>query len=337
MSATEVREVDQQLRLAIYHNDLGAARRALDEGANTKGTFFFESPCSGDDGEEDEEDGEDYSYQMSVLTLCWAENFIVSTEMLRLLLEHGADANEGGDETPLMSVINRRGSDRAAAVSLLLDYGADVNDAGSDWFSPLALAAHHGDLQMIGLLIDRGASINQSRQRPCNVPSSGGTPLGVAVMYGRLDAARMLLDRGADIEQEDHNRVTPLFHALKNGKVGLVKLLLARGADLEHRVEMQVYKLDVRTSRMVPSHIQATSPATLARARACSVLERNHTHAAQINAALDVLLLARCVVAIQRQEAAPSLDDTEDPLAARRAVFFDRNLTRVIAKFLVVK
>ena len=157
---------------------------------------------------------------MSVLTLCWAENFIVSTEMLRLLLEHGADANEGGDETPLMSVINRRGSDRAAAVSLLLDYGADVNDAGSDWFSPLALAAHHGDLQMIGLLIDRGASINQSRQRPCNVPSSGGTPLGVAVMYGRLDAARMLLDRGADLEAQGRVSATAVCCVCATGRDG---------------------------------------------------------------------------------------------------------------------
>lgn len=72
------------------------------------------------------------------------------------------------------------------------------------------------------------------------------------------------------------------------------------------------------------------APVTMARTRYSMVLEeaKCDVHAAHINAAFDLLFLARCVVAGRREAHAGS---------ARRRVLFDRNLVKVIATFLVVK
>ena len=57
------------------------------------------------------------------------------------------------------------------------------------------------------------------------------TPLLFAVRDGNRDMMRLLLELGADIEQTSGNRTSPLVIALLNGQVGLATELLARGAN----------------------------------------------------------------------------------------------------------
>ena len=209
-------------------------------------------------------------------------------------------------------------------VRLLLDHGVDPDEKMrvDEWWTPMCAAAAYNQVEVIRMLLDHGASTGLVRT--ARRWRYGGTPLGTACAHGHVDAARLLLDRGADIELKDHARSTPLVCAIDNAMPAVVRLLLARGADVERRVEV-VDKDDVLARRY-----QLMAPVTMARTRYSMVLEERtcDVHAAHINAAFDLLFLARCVVAGRREEHSGS---------ARRRVLFDRNLVKVIATFLVVK
>ena len=209
-----------------------------------------------------------------------------NVEIMRLLLEHGADPTlEGDGETPLQLAC---GSGACAVVRLLLDHGVDPDEKMrvDEWWTPMCAAAAYNQVEVIRMLLDHGASTGLVRT--ARRWRYGGTPLGTACTHGHVDAARLLL--------------------------AVVRLLLSRGADVERRVEVDRYQL--------------MAPVTMARTRYSMVLEARDVDAAHINAAFDLLFLARCVVAGRREEHAGS---------ARGRVLFDRNLVKVIAKFLVVK
>ena len=301
-----------QLKLAVFDGDLDAARRWLGEGASTDGVFPFRTDPSSDSDSDSDIPEETHS----MLTL--AQN---NVEIMRLLLEHGADPTLEGDDTPLQLAC---GSGVCAVVRLLLDHGVDPDEKMrvDEWWTPMCAAAAYNHIEVIRILLDHGASTGLVRT--ARRWRYGGTPLGTACAHGHVDAARLLLDNGADIELKDHGRSTPLVSALDNAMPAVVRLLLARGADVERRVEVQ------DKDNVLARRYQRMAPVTMARTRYSMVLEERtrDVHAAHINAAFDLLFLARCVVAGRREEHAGS---------ARRRVLFDRNLVKVIATFLVVK
>jgi ankyrin len=59
------------------------------------------------------------------------------------------------------------------------------------------------------------------------------TPLLYAARDGRLDCARMLLDAGASIEQSDANGITPLLMAIGNNHPDVARFLIERGANVK--------------------------------------------------------------------------------------------------------
>ena len=320
-------------RQAVYRGDLDAVRLCLEDGANATDTFTITNlPFLSNSAIEKFEMEEDEP--MTILTL-WrksgprkAYRYTPQSEtriaILRLLLEHGADATDGSDENPLHHACFV--GDLAAA-RLFLDHGADVN--GSRYYystyRPVIAAAGRNHVDVLSLLIDRGAALGLS---PEVRYGSEGTPLGKACTWGHVDAVRLLLDRGADINLKDHGGEPPLFHALRSGKVDVVRLLLARGADLEGIVDLHIMHQNGTPGRDPAAWFEPMAPVTLARIRGCLILQNYPSRAAHINAAFDLLFLARCVVAGQRAAHRGS---------ERQRVWFDRNLVKVIATYLVVK
>ncbi|KAF8451222.1 hypothetical protein BGX38DRAFT_1269487 [Terfezia claveryi] len=112
-------------------------------------------------------------------------------------------------------------------VTLLLDRGADINlTSGGTYGTALCAAAAWGKLEMVTLLLDRGADIN--------LTSDGefGTALCAAAAIGELIIATLLLDRGADINLTSCGIYgTALCAAAFLGKLEMVTLLLDQGAD----------------------------------------------------------------------------------------------------------
>jgi len=103
-----------------------------------------------------------------------------------------------------------------AIVARLLDFGAQPNVADRDGRTPLWLAAHKEDPGIAALLLDHKADPN------CRVGEKRLTPLMAAAKNGRIEVVNLLLDRGADpmIVAED-GRTAAQF-ARENFKANMV-------------------------------------------------------------------------------------------------------------------
>ena len=115
--------------------------------------------------------------------------FVNKFDCVRLLLEHGADANRGREasgETPLHHALVSK-EDRSSLVKLLLDHGADPNAKTN----PGVVTLNYG----------------------IDVRTRGETPLHRAAAYASVEVIEMLLMRGADITNRDANGDSPLTWA----------------------------------------------------------------------------------------------------------------------------
>ncbi|MGQ0814933.1 MAG: ankyrin repeat domain-containing protein [Gemmatimonadota bacterium] len=110
------------------------------------------------------------------------------------------------------------------AARILLDEGADPN-VEANVMTALDLAMFSPrPLEMLRLLIARGASLTSSR-------GYQASPLAFAAEQGDPQAIRLLLTKGARIDAADRARITPLMAAARAGHSEAVKLLLQAGAN----------------------------------------------------------------------------------------------------------
>ncbi|GAB0092664.1 hypothetical protein DMENIID0001_076850 [Sergentomyia squamirostris] len=114
----------------------------------------------------------------------------------------------------------------ASVVELLLRYNANLNQKtfkSGDF--PLLIAARNGNTEIISMLIDAGALVDE-----CNLQDV--TPLMEAIQMKNVSAARVLIERGANINLQDREGLSPLCLAVMNQSVELVRLLLERNCRL---------------------------------------------------------------------------------------------------------
>jgi hypothetical protein len=112
-------------------------------------------------------------------------------DVLRALLEAGANPNQGG-ELPLAAAIYASSKSGPEPVKLLLDAGADPN--ARDPFGNaayFAATAKSVDPALMQLLLDRGADLRVKS-------NSGGTVLSQALATQNWNVMLLLLRRGAD-------------------------------------------------------------------------------------------------------------------------------------------
>ncbi|KAF6819564.1 multiple ankyrin repeats single kh domain-containing protein [Colletotrichum sojae] len=115
--------------------------------------------------------------------------------------------------------------EKESTVRLLLEsFGVDPNATGEEFGTALTAAAYDGTLDIVNLLLDKGADIN----------SPDGWALQAAAAEGHYDVVKELIDRGADInsfaENENFPQGTALQAACESGKVEIVTLLIEQGA-----------------------------------------------------------------------------------------------------------
>jgi ankyrin repeat protein len=181
-------------------------------------------------------------------------------DVVRLLLQHGADPNarEAGDNTyPLHWAAAARHVETARA---LLDAGTDVHGFGDlheldaiGWatffhapdgapgdhpeVASLLLergARHHifsaisvGDLDLIQHVVEQNADALSRRMSRFE---HGRTPLHLAIIRKRYDILDLLIELGADLEAEDANGHSALSFALMQGDREAINRLNAAGA-----------------------------------------------------------------------------------------------------------
>jgi ankyrin repeat protein len=187
--------------------------------------------------------------------------------LAKLLLEKGADANDGSlyvvmEMRNLATYSNRpnppdaeRGVSHMDVVRLLLEKGADPNApyvktipprqaqgninvaAGA---TPLYRAVRSIDLAAVQLLVDRGAN-------PSQAIKDGSTPLMAAAGLGAprggdeevteagdrndpIDVMKALIGKGADVNAANDAGMTPLHYAAQRGSDRIVEFLASQGA-----------------------------------------------------------------------------------------------------------
>ena len=108
----------------------------------------------------------------------------------------------------------------------------EVRNAADE--SPLMLASLNGHLDLVKLLISRGADVNKP----------GWAPLHYAATRGHLAIMALLLENHAYIDASSPNDTTPLMMAAFYGTPSAVKLLLEAGADPLLKNEQSLTAID---------------------------------------------------------------------------------------------
>jgi len=147
-------------------------------------------------------------------------------EVVRVLLEAGAnveDHNENG-HTPLMEAAS---AGHCGVAKILLEFGAGINTHSNEFKeSALTLACYKGHLEMVRFLLEAGADQEHKTDEM-------HTALMEASMDGHVEVARLLLDSGAQVNMPADSFESPLTLAACGGHVELAMLLLERGANIE--------------------------------------------------------------------------------------------------------
>ena len=271
----------EELYLAVYRNDVPGVKQALEKGADINGG----SPGRGDTG---------YKENTPLAVAAMSKNI----EMMRLLIKSGADVNARNGSlsgvtaleivialTPEEKTSTTKDEDRArakgrriAAVKLLLDNGADPKRTSRLGGCPLAVAAGTGPLEIVELLLRKGAPVigsgaldqpmvecarfrdpmaadimekllsNGGKVNTVFAPN-GDSALHTAAANGNVAVAKVLLSHSAKLETTDRFGATPLHRAATGNHLGMVKLLLESGAskkaeDLEGRTPLMRAKAE---------------------------------------------------------------------------------------------
>jgi Ankyrin repeats (3 copies)/Domain of unknown function (DUF3471) len=106
------------------------------------------------------------------------------------------------------------------ALVLLCPLIASAQDKNEEFFA----AARKGDAAAVKEFLDKGVNVNAKTRY-------GATALSYACDKGHIEVVRLLIERGADVNSKDtfYGEV-PLGWALSHGHVEVVKLLLEKGA-----------------------------------------------------------------------------------------------------------
>ncbi|KAF3000418.1 hypothetical protein E8E14_003471 [Neopestalotiopsis sp. 37M] len=153
--------------------------------------------------------------------------------LLRLLKKNRVDVNDQDDhgETLLLRIVPLV---NAKVAQTLLYRGARLeanfklyrDKAEADGSPALSVAARHGDILMIVLLLNCGADI-EARD------DNGRTAFFTAARQGQLPVLEFLLLEGANIEAKDHQGATSLFMAAETGRTSILEWLHdSRGANI---------------------------------------------------------------------------------------------------------
>ena len=136
------------------------------------------------------------------------------------------DAADANGITPLIAAVT---SDQLEIVRLLLSAGADINARGPEDRTALIYAIQAEQPEMALFLLEQEDVDLEARE------SHGSTPLVEAVVSRQLQVVEVLLERGADLNGPGPVGRTALHCVAPQLDVEMLKWLLRRGADPDAR------------------------------------------------------------------------------------------------------
>ncbi|ERF71551.1 hypothetical protein EPUS_00540 [Endocarpon pusillum Z07020] len=169
-------------------------------------------------------------------------------DLVRFLLDQELDPSSSLDnlEYPLLAAI-REG--HYSIARMLIEHGVEVKPVitgrGFRLYTPLQAACVYGDLELVPILLDRGADVNAQASLNADDDYDDQTALSAAIDNRYEDIVCMLLDAGADanawppfhacdvdLEASEHGTLTALQAAISLNDAETVSKLLIAGANV---------------------------------------------------------------------------------------------------------
>ena len=171
-------------------------------------------------------------------------------ELVKALLEHGADPNALLQQSPVK-------------------YGYVSRNPPKN-STPFLLAASAGEADIMRLLVEHGAD-------PSKKLDNGLTPLMIALgartfkvrrvtVEDSLEAARVTVELGADVNERDRGGNTPMHQAAKSGSTELIQYLADNGAQVDvknNRGQIPLYFAEHEFTAMTTVKIEGKPAALL--------------------------------------------------------------------------
>ncbi len=154
-------------------------------------------------------------------------------EDVEVALNAGADSNyvDNNGNTPLIWAACKKNTE---IVRMLIEHGAHVNIHvnHTDMYGRTALmvATGNGCIDIVRILIEAGADVHHTDDH-------GETSLMLGARTGYANIVRLLIEHDADVNHTDKEGETALMRAAANSKGDIVRLLLECGARLPTRQE----------------------------------------------------------------------------------------------------
>jgi ankyrin repeat protein len=172
--------------------------------------------------------GADVNYSHDNVSCLFNAVVIKNIEMLKLLLEAGADTEAKDDmgSTDLMTAVSL---ERNTCIEVLLAAGADTEAKDDNGYTPLIRAALGGHDTYIKLLLQAGADIEAKK-------TDGLNALSLAVIDDHINCVRALVRFGADVNIKiDGDSLDELASDLNNDGGVAVMAALRVKPDKLHR------------------------------------------------------------------------------------------------------
>ena len=136
-------------------------------------------------------------------------------------------------------------------VRLLLEHGADVNARGDDRSTPLHKAAQYGRVEVVFVLLEHVANLGSEDDNridavreyvniqdakgktPLHCASEGPHTMSKTVALSLSSVTRLLLERGADLNAPRNDRSTPLHDAALYGWIDVARVLLEHAVNVD--------------------------------------------------------------------------------------------------------
>lgn len=126
-------------------------------------------------------------------------------------------------------------------VSYLLERGvAEIDGLNLEKETPLQCACKSNNLELIDLLIQRGAdpkkmapNFYDNLSADLKYRLSGNSQLHISCEKGKMDEVRILLEKGANTEGKNFNGNTPLHLACMNGNLAIIQMVAEKTTEVD--------------------------------------------------------------------------------------------------------